>query len=409
MRILSITAQKPDSTGSGIYLSELVRAFAAAGHEQAVVCGAAPEDCPECSLPSDVLVRVVRFETAELPFRIAGMSDDMPYPSTRYCDFDSKMLKAFKEVFAREITKAIRDFEPDLVICHHLYIVTAVVAHLRLACPVVGICHGTCLRQLGKHDLETSFIREGVRLLDHIFVLTDVQKETVVDLIGEGNQSSLPSISVLGTGYNSTIFHVSDTPKPQKRELLYVGKIADQKGVPSLLRALENIPWQKDELRVNLVGGGSEEHTHIIRAAEESRFDIAMPGKVSQQDLVNLYQRAHVFVLPSFYEGLPLVIAEALACGCVVVCTDLPGVRDWLFGVVPDAPAIFIAPPRMKSIDVPLDEDLPRFEQDLSCGIMQAFEIAESLSSTRSKGKNFCAIEDLSWDGLAARLLDTLF
>lgn len=409
MRILSITAQKPDSTGSGIYLSELVHAFAYEGHEQAVVCGAAPEDCPERSLPSNVLVYAVHFETADLAFRIAGMSDDMPYPSTRYCDFDSRMLKAFKTAFTRKVMEAVCAFKPDLIICHHLYIVTAVVTHLRLDCPVVGICHGTCLRQLGKHDLDKSYICEGVRLLDHVFVLTDVQKQAVIELIGKGDQISLPPISVLGTGYNSTIFHVSDTPKPQKRELLYVGKIADRKGVSSLLRAVDMLPWQKDELHVNLVGGGSEEHAHIVRAAKESRFDVSMPGKMDQKDLAGSYQRAHVFVLPSFYEGLPLVIAEALACGCVVVCTDLPGVRDWLLGAVPDAPVIFVTPPRMKSIDVPFEEDLPRFEQELSHGIVRAFEMVDSAFSTYSKIKSNCTIEDLSWNGLASRLLNTLF
>ena len=44
MKILSITAQKPDSTGSGVYLAELVKEFAAMGHEQAVVAGVYEED-----------------------------------------------------------------------------------------------------------------------------------------------------------------------------------------------------------------------------------------------------------------------------------------------------------------------------------------------------------------------------
>ena len=39
MKILSITAQKPNSTGSGVYLTEVVRQFAKEGHEQAVVAG----------------------------------------------------------------------------------------------------------------------------------------------------------------------------------------------------------------------------------------------------------------------------------------------------------------------------------------------------------------------------------
>ena len=43
MKILSISAQKPDSTGSGIYLTELVKAFSKKGHEQAVMAGIGPE------------------------------------------------------------------------------------------------------------------------------------------------------------------------------------------------------------------------------------------------------------------------------------------------------------------------------------------------------------------------------
>ena len=44
MRILSITAQKPDSTGSGVYLTEVVRELARQGHEQAVLAGVYRED-----------------------------------------------------------------------------------------------------------------------------------------------------------------------------------------------------------------------------------------------------------------------------------------------------------------------------------------------------------------------------
>ena len=42
MRILSISAQKPDSTGSGVYMTELIRAFADKGYEQGAVAGIGP-------------------------------------------------------------------------------------------------------------------------------------------------------------------------------------------------------------------------------------------------------------------------------------------------------------------------------------------------------------------------------
>ena len=47
MRILSITAQKPNSTGSGVYLTELVKEYEILGHEQAVVAGVYREDLIE--------------------------------------------------------------------------------------------------------------------------------------------------------------------------------------------------------------------------------------------------------------------------------------------------------------------------------------------------------------------------
>ena len=82
MRILSLTAQKPDSTGSGVYLTELVRGFAAQGHEQAVLCGTVAED--EIRLPEGVAVYPVCYQSGQLPFPVCGMSDEMPYTSTRY-------------------------------------------------------------------------------------------------------------------------------------------------------------------------------------------------------------------------------------------------------------------------------------------------------------------------------------
>lgn len=77
MRILNISAQKPDSTGSGVYLSEMVRCELSAGHAAAVVAGVDASDeptLPECAEPYFVC-----FNTEALPFNVCGMSDVMPY------------------------------------------------------------------------------------------------------------------------------------------------------------------------------------------------------------------------------------------------------------------------------------------------------------------------------------------
>ena len=102
MRILNISAQKPDSTGSGTYLAALVASQIAAGHEAAVLCGAAPGDT-QGELDSAARVFAVPFETPELPFCICGMSDVMPYPSTRYCDLTPTMAASFERAFGAAI------------------------------------------------------------------------------------------------------------------------------------------------------------------------------------------------------------------------------------------------------------------------------------------------------------------
>ena len=126
MKILTISAQKPDSTGSGIYLSELVKSFRSMGIENAVLCGIDKNDHPVWE--EDVRFYPVRFQTEELPFPVVGMSDLMPYESTRYKDMEPWMQERFEEVFTEKVRQTVQEFAPDFILCHHLYFLTAVIS-----------------------------------------------------------------------------------------------------------------------------------------------------------------------------------------------------------------------------------------------------------------------------------------
>ncbi len=393
MRILNITAQKPDSTGSGVYLAEMVRCEVQTGHAAAVVCGIAPGD--PLPFPDGVCAYPVYFETDEVPFAVCGMSDEMPYRATRYRDMDTQMVSQFRAAFAKRIRRAVDEFNPDVVVCHHLYLLTALVRSLVSGIPVFGVCHSTDLRQMRSHGLERDEIIRGICGLDGIFALHGEQRAEIIALYGcEPNK-----VRVLGTGYNSAVFTMP-ARRPAERDelsLLYVGKIWEKKGVGCLLDALDQIRVPGKSIHLRLVGGHNDaaEYERFQKQAEACAAQVEFAGRLGTDALVEAYQQAAVFVLPSFFEGLPLVVVEALACGCRVVVSDLPGIRPWLDGHVPDAPVVFVQPPRMRTADEPFPDDLPSFSECIARGIERAAALQPFAGDMHS----------LTWEGLTARFV----
>jgi glycosyltransferase involved in cell wall biosynthesis len=114
---------------------------------------------------------------------------------------------------------------------------------------------------------------------------------------------------------------------------LCAGRIAPAKDYPNLLRAFAKVEQQRSDTRLWIVGGGSES----ARAELESLAnDLGVREKVLflglQRDMPALLDAADGFVLGSAWEGLPQVIAEAMAMKKPVVATDVGGVRELLSG-----------------------------------------------------------------------------
>lgn len=146
-------------------------------------------------------------------------------------------------------------------------------------------------------------------------------------------------------------------------------------------------------------GAGDEgEYQEIRELAEKCPFAVTFAGKITQQELAKKMNQSDVFVLPSFYEGLPLVIIEALACGTYVICTDLPGIRNWIDQNLPDNGVVFVEPPKRVNEDEPVEEELPVFEKKLA-GAIEG--IAKYPGSKPEKEH----LEQISWDGLCVHLM----
>ena len=150
---------------------------------------------------------------------------------------------------------------------------------------------------------------------------------------------------------------------------MYAGKYSHAKGLPYLLDVIERLACRRPGLVLHVAGDGAGNEAEALRARMARMTPhVVMHGQLHQGPLANLMRRCAVFVLPSFYEGLPLVLIEALACGCRLVCTDLPGVREGLgprFDPVLDRVAV----PRLIGPDVPDPEAIPGFVASLQAAI----------------------------------------
>jgi starch synthase len=121
--------------------------------------------------------------------------------------------------------------------------------------------------------------------------------------------------------------------------VLFVGGIAVRKGVAYLLQAFDMLQCANKKL--TLVGSLSPEMEGVIKKIQ-NRADIRVAGHLPQSQLKSIMSSSQVMVLPSVEEGLALVQAQAMACGCPIIATENTGARD----LFTDGREGFIAPIR---------------------------------------------------------------
>jgi len=107
------------------------------------------------------------------------------------------------------------------------------------------------------------------------------------------------------------------------RRILFVGNLSERKGVTDLLRAVARPEFDRTGVQVRIAGGGPvEAYRSVARELQVDAF-VSFEGWSDQSKVAELLAEADVLVLPSYDEGLPLVILEAMANGVAVVCTPV--------------------------------------------------------------------------------------
>ncbi len=371
MRVLHVLSQRPSLTGSGITLDAAVRHASAAGWEQRVVVGVPAEDPrPLVGGLAEEHIIPLAFETAQLPFPVPGMSDVMPYRSTVFSTMSPNDLELYRQGWHRHLEPIIEDFAPHVIHSHHIWIVSSLLKDIAPEIPVVTHCHATGLRQMALVPGLADEVRIGCARNDAFVVLHRQHRAEIARALGVPSER----IHVVGAGYRDDLFHPRGRESGRPQTLLYIGKYSAAKGLPWLLDVFERLAVRRPDLRLHIAGDGSGDEAEALRTRMTAMApQVVLHGQLGQPELAELIRGSSVCVLPSFYEGLPLVLVEALACGCRLVATDLPGVVDELEPTI-GAALELVELPAMAGVDTPVQAELPAFVDRLETGIERALD-----------------------------------
>lgn len=374
MKILYLLSQKPDSTGSGFYTQAMIREALSKGHSCYLVAGIAKTDT--FNILPKANSGYIQFETEALPFSVPGMSDVMPYKSSRFIDMEKPELEKYKNCFEKAVETAVETFKPDIIHSNHLWMLTALTRQICPDIPVVASCHGTDLRQIRNCAHLKKDIIDNCRQLDSIIALSRVQKKEIASVLN----ISTDKIRIAGSGFNDKVFYFKNKPSPPPVKLLYAGKLSSAKGVPILLQAADLLKNMNLPFHLSVAGSGTGDEYQLCRSLSEKLTDqVTLTGPLTQTELATLMRESHIFILPSFFEGLPLVLFEALASGCSLITTSLPGVKE-ILGENKQNFIRFINLPALETIDKPFESDIPDLVQQVA-GILKD-EIEKTVLNT---------------------------
>ena len=170
-------------------------------------------------------------------------------------------------------------------------------------------------------------------------------------------------------------------PGPGAR-ILYIGRLVPEKGQTVLLEAIAELTRRGHEVTATIAGEGALK-PELEKMARRLRLNdrVEFPGAVGQHQLRDLYEEAAVFCLPSFGEGVPIVLMEAMAMEVPPISTRIAGIPEL---IEHEHGGLLIPPGRPDELADALESLLtePAFHRELAAGgrakVLQEFDTDRS-------------------------------
>lgn len=111
----------------------------------------------------------------------------------------------------------------------------------------------------------------------------------------------------------------------EKNRILFSGRICREKGIDTLMKLIYDL--RGHDLRFVIIGDGEEKEKLKTYVSNNRLQNVILMNSLSQDQLAVEYQKSDILLLPSHFDGLPLSILEAKACGAAIIASDLGDVK----------------------------------------------------------------------------------
>jgi glycosyltransferase involved in cell wall biosynthesis len=228
--------------------------------------------------------------------------------------------------FFRKVLRELQ-LQPDLIHVH-----SPLMPPLKTSLPIITTVHGTIKSSISqRHSPEAGLRKILSQIASHVneipllqesgyFIAVNINiKEDLVNLY----DISPDKIFVIQNAVDTEFFEPA-ARTAEDNSLVYVGRFAHAKGLFEIVRSAREVTKDHPEIKYILVGDGSikaELQSEINHLGLEPFFEF--PGTIYDRgELLKIYQKARIILIPSYNETGPLTLLEAMACGKPIITTN---------------------------------------------------------------------------------------
>ena len=293
MKILQVIPEL-SLAGAEIMLENLATSLSARGHD----------------------ITVVSFYSMETPItrRLVKQNFDVIFLD-KNSGFDLKLII--------KLRKIIKEINPDIIHTHRYVLPYVYISNFGINKKIVHTVHNIAKKEVGRKQQILQYFLFRKRNIVPV-AISPIVRETIIDLYKIKNVPMVYNGINIETCKSKQQYDISDGGI-----ILHVGRFSEQKNHRMLIEAFAKVQKVKKNVKLLLIGQGEleSEIRKIVQNLEVTEKVVFAGVRENVKDVMSI---ADIFVLSSFYEGMPMTIIEAMACGLPIVATRVGGVPDMI-------------------------------------------------------------------------------